>query len=94
MNLHPADNAALKRAGFTDAEINKHSRKFYNLTQVNPLRPNDLRRMSELVAERRMLMDALEHLRNEAENSPVSVVSATTVISVAGSALAKARGIL
>lgn len=92
MNLHPDDHVLLKRCGFSDAHIRKHAQKFYNLTHVCPLRENELRRMSELVAERRMLMDALEHLSNEAKNSPTSVISSTTVIAIAGSALAKARG--
>jgi hypothetical protein len=67
--LHPSDREALRRAGFTEREINTQQRKFYNLTQISPCYTDELRQFQQLMEDRRALLDALQCFR-AAHNMP------------------------
>jgi recombinational DNA repair ATPase RecF len=58
--LHPSDHKALLRAGFTEREIATQKRKFYNLTQINPCYTDELKQFDQLMADRRVLLEALQ----------------------------------
>lgn len=60
--LHPSDREALRRAGFTEREINTQQQKFYNLTQINPCYTNELRQFQQLMEDRRALLDELKYI--------------------------------
>lgn len=60
--LHPSDREALRRAGFTEREINTQQRKFYNLTQIRPCYTDELRQIQLLMEVRRALLDELKYI--------------------------------
>jgi len=62
--LHTSDREALRRAGFTEREINTQQRKFYNLTQINLCYTDELRQFHQLMEDRRALLEALKQCRS------------------------------
>lgn len=83
--LHPSDREALRRAGFTEREINTQQKKFYNLTQINPCYTNELRQFQQLMEDRRALLDALKEILDcdKTQTSFGAVMRARAVITKA-----------